>query len=183
MKLSKDQTQKIILGAMMFCGIIYAYFEFLLGPQSTARAAALKEAEALTPKIDAARAQIAKAKAIEAREPATVTLLDQVKAMVPQGAPIAWVPTKLGDLFKSEGVERVSVRMVNELAEKELAGFSKFSWAVEIPSVEFITLGSALSGLENSEPLMEITTLEIEAARENVQFQRAILTLNNIVRL
>jgi hypothetical protein len=73
--------------------------------------------------------------------------------------------------------------MVSELAEKELAGFSKFSWTVELPSVELITLGSTLSTLENAEPLMEITSLDIQASRESVQFQRATFTLHNLVRL
>lgn len=183
MKLTKDQIQKIALGAMIFCGVVYGYFDFLLGPQSVARATALKEAEALAPKIDAARAQIAKTKALETKETATQALLDQVKAMIPGGAPIAWVPTKISDLFKGEDVERVSSRMVNELAEKELAGYAKFSWTVEIPSVELITFGSALSTLENAEPLMEITSLDIEGSRESVQFQRVTFTLHNIVRL
>lgn len=168
---------------MMLCGVVYAYFEFLLSPLSAARAAALKEGVALGPKVDAARAQLAKTEAMEAKAPATQNLLNQIKAMIPEGAPIAWVPTKLADLFKREGIERVSARMIHELPEKEIAGFAKFSWSVEIPSVELITLGSALSALENGEPLMEIHMLEIEAGRENVQFQRATFTLHNLVRL
>lgn len=183
MKLTKDQIQKIALGAMMLCGVIYGYFEFLLAPLSAARNNALSETAALAPKIDAARAQLAKTKAVESKEPATQILLDSVKAMIPEGSPIAWVPTKLSDLFKREGVERVSARMVSEIPEKELPGFSKLSWAVEIPRVEFITLASALSALENAEPLMEIHVLEIEAGREDVQFQRALFTLHNLVRL
>ena len=41
MKLTKDQIQKIALGAMIFFGAVYGYFDFLLGPQSVARAAAV----------------------------------------------------------------------------------------------------------------------------------------------
>ena len=32
MKLTKDQTQKIALGALMMIGVVYSYFDFLLGP-------------------------------------------------------------------------------------------------------------------------------------------------------
>jgi hypothetical protein len=183
MKLTKEQTQKIALGAMMFCGVIYSYFEFLLGPLSAGRELAAKETEALAPKIAAARTQIAKTKAIEQKAPASLELLDQVKAMIPQGAPIAWVPTRLTELFKREGVDKASARMAGEPAERDLAGFGKFAWTVEIPRVEFITFARALAVLENSEPLMEVQSLEIEAGRDNVQFQRVSLTLHNIVRL
>jgi len=183
MKLSKDQIQKIVLGGMLFCGVIYSYSEFLLGPLSAGRDVAKKETEALTPKIAAARAQIAKTKAIEQKAPASQHLLEQVQAMIPQGSPIAWVPTEITELFKREGVEKSTARMAGELAEKELAGFGRYAWAVEVPSVEFITFGKALSALENDEPLMEIQTLEIEAGRSDAQFQRVSITLQNIVRL
>ena len=183
MKLSREQIQKLVLGIMMFCGIIYSYFEFLLGPLSADREHALKETATLAPKIAAARTQISKTKAIEEKAPASQLVLEQVRAMIPQGAPIAWVPTKLTDLFKREGIEKPSARMAGEPAEKELTGFGKCAWAVEIPRVEFITFARALSVLENSEPLMEVQTVEVEAGRDNVQFQRVSINLHNIVRL
>ncbi len=183
MKLTKDQIQKIVLGGMLFCGVIYSYFEFLLGPLSAGREKAIKDTDALGPKITAARTQIAKTKAIEAKAPASQKVLEQVKAMIPEGAPIAWVPTKLADFFKREGVDRASARMTGELSEKELTGFGRCAWAVEIPRVEFITFAAALAALENGEPLIEVQTLEIEAGREDVQFQRVSLTLQNIVHL
>jgi len=183
MKLSKDQIQKIVLGGMLFCGVIYSYFEFLLGPLSSGREQALKNTQEIIPKIAAARAQIAKTKGIEAKAPASQRIIEQVNAMIPEGAPIAWVPTRLTELLKREGVEKASARMVGEHSEKELTGFGKYGWSVEIPRVEFITFGGALSALENSEPLMEVQTLEVEAGREDIQFQRVSFTLHNIVRL
>ncbi|MEO6787793.1 MAG: hypothetical protein ABI318_16835 [Chthoniobacteraceae bacterium] len=183
MKLTRDQTQKIVLGVMMFFGIIYAYFEFLLGPLSSGRETAIKETATLAPKIAAARSQIAKTKGIEVKAPAAQQLLDQVRAMIPQGAPVAWVPTRLTELFKREGVAKLTARMAGEPAEKELTGFGKCAWAVEIPQVEFITFARALSALENAEPLMEVQSVEIEAGRDEVQSQRVSLNLHNIVRL
>lgn len=168
---------------MLFCGVIYAYFEFLLGPLSTGRENAVKEAAALAPKIDAAKAQIAKTKAIEVKAPGAQQILEQVNAMIPQAAPIAWVPTRLADFFKREGVEKATARMVGELSEKELTGFGRCAWAVEIPRVEFIAFAATLSVFENVEPLMEVQTLEIEAGREEAQFQRMSLTIHNTVRL
>lgn len=183
MKLSKDQIQKIALGGMLFCGVIYSYFNFLLGPLSASRELALKDTTELVPKIAAARTQITKTKSIEAQAPVSQQVIEQVNAMIPQGAPIAWVPTRLTEFFKREGVEKATARMAGELVEKELTGFGKFVWAIEVPRVEFITFAQALSALENGEPLMEVQTLEIEAGRDEAQFQRVSLTLHNIVRL
>ena len=167
----------------MFCGVIYAYFEFLLGPQSAGRENALKAAVALEPQIAAARAQIAKTKSIEDKGPEAQHLLDQVKAMIPDGSPIAWLPTKVADLFKREGIEKANARMLNEVSDKELAGFSKISWAVDVSRTGFLTFAGALSALENEEPLMEVQGFEIEAAREDILNQRITFTLLNLVRL
>ena len=182
MKLTKDQIQKTTLGAMLFVGVTYSYFQFLLGPLSAGRETAKREAAELTPKIAAARAQIAKTKGIEDKAPASKLVLDQVQGMIPQGSPIAWVPTALAELFKRQGIEKSSARMSGEPAEKELTGFGRYAWAVEVPSVEFITFGKALAALENDEPLMEVQTVEIVAGRNDVQFQHVSVTLNNIVR-
>ena len=183
MKLNKDQIQKIVLGGMVFCGVIYSYFAFLLGPLNTSREQAIKDTADLGPKITSARAQLSKTKGIEEKAPASLRLLEQVQAMIPQGAPIAWVPTKLSELFKRESVEKVTARMSGEAVEKELTGFGRYVWSVVVPRVEFTTFGRALSALENDEPLMEIQALEIDAGREDAQFQRASITLQNIVRL
>ena len=182
MKLNKDQTQKIALGAMLFVGVTYSYFEFLLGPLSAGREQAKREGAELVPKIAAARAQIAKTKEIEAKAPASQLLLEQVQAMIPQGSPIAWVPTELAELFKREGIAKSTARMSGEPAEKELTGFGKYAWAVELPSVEFTTFAKALAVLENEEPLMEIQNVEIDAGRSDVQFQHVSINLHNIVR-
>lgn len=183
MKLSKEQIQKITLGTMMFAGIIYAYFEFLLGPLTADREHAVKATAALAPKIAAAQAQIAKVKTIEAMAPASKMLVEQVGAMIPQGAPVAWVPTRLTETLKAEGVAKASARMAGEPPERELPGFGKYAWTVDIPQVEFITFARALSALENAEPLMELQSLEIEAGRDEFQAQRVTFTIHNIVRL
>ena len=179
---SKDQIQKIVLGAMVFVGVIYSYFAFLLGPLTASREQAIKDTADLGPRLTSARAQISKTKGVEEKAPMSLRVIEQVQAMIPQGAPIAWVPTKLADLFKRENVEKVTARMAGEAVEKELTGFGKYVWSVEVPRVEFITFGRALSALENEEPLMEIQSLEIDAGRDDVQFQRALITLQNIVR-
>jgi hypothetical protein len=183
MKLTKEQIKKLSIGAVGFCAIVYGFFTFLLGPVTEERTTVQNETSALEPKIKAANAQLAKTKALEAKGPQSDALLEAVNAMIPVGSPIAWVPTKVADLLKREGIDKVSTRMANEVTEKELTGFGKVSWAVEIPGADFMAFATALAKLENEEPLFEVVGFEIEAGREDVQKQRSTLTLHNIVRL
>jgi hypothetical protein len=72
--------------------------------------------------------------------------------------------------------------MTAEAMEKELPGFRRISWGIDIPKVEFATLGQAVAALENEEPLLEISTLQIDASRDDVEAQHAVLTVNNLVK-
>jgi hypothetical protein len=182
MQLSKDQIQKIGIGAMALCGVVYGYFSFILGPLLEERTRLVNDTAGLEPQIKAAQTQIAKTKALEAKAPEATTLLDAVNAMIPNGSPIAWVPTKVADILKSEGIDRVSTRMVNEFPDKELTGFGKMSWSVEVPAADFLSIAACVAKLENDEPLMEVMSFDIEAGREDVQKQHIALTVHNIVR-
>ena len=183
MKLTKDQTQKIALGGIMLGGVVYAYFEFALAPLTASREAAAKGIASVGPQIQEAQAQIARARSLESKEPETKRLLNQVKAMIPEGSPIAWFPPKVGDLFRREGVEKVGVRIVSETTDKDLSGFGKITWAADIPKAEFLKFATAVSMLENGEPLVEVQGFEVEAGRDDVQNQRVSLNLVNLVRL
>src|SRR5258708_2262561 len=119
MKLTKQQSQQLTLGGVMLCVVLYVYFNFGLSPLAVSREKAGKDLTAVEPQIKDAQAQLARTKALEAKEPAARQLLDQVKAMIPDGSPIAWFPTKITDSFKKDRIEKTSVRMVNEFAEKE----------------------------------------------------------------
>ena len=89
MKLNKDQIQKIALGAMMLCAIIYGYSSFLLTPLGERRAAALKSTADLAPKIAAAQAQIEKVRLLEEKEADARQILAQIDAAIPQGSPVS----------------------------------------------------------------------------------------------
>lgn len=183
MKLTKDQTQKIALGAMMFCAVVYAYFEFALSPLAASQAAAHKNVAALEPKIKEAREQLNKTKALEAKEKGAQLLLDQVGAMIPEGSPIAWFPTRITELFKKAGVEKMAIRIVNEYPEKDMPGFGRITWAAEIPKAEFVEFATAVAALENGEPLVEVQSFEVEAGREDPLNQKITVSLVSLVRL
>ena len=182
MKLTKDQKQKLVLGAMLVVGVIYAYFEFLLGPLQRGREAALKNSAALDPKIAEAKSQIAKTDALRVRESDSKRLQAQVNAMIPEGSPIAWFPPRITEFYKKHAIDRVTARMNSEAAEKDLPGFRRLHWGLEAPRVEFIPFAAAVSDMENQNPLIEVQTFEIEAGREDVGVQRAALTMNILTR-
>lgn len=182
MKLTKDQTQKIALGALMMIGVVYSYFDFLLGPIKGGRAVANTNMDNLEPQIAAASGQIAKSKTIETQSPEAMRIVKQVEMMIPEGSPVAWFPPKLGDFFKKHGIDKVTARVNNESLDKDYAGYRRVNWGVELPRVDFISFAAAIADLENEEPLLEIQSLEIEAGRDEAQMQRAALVLNNLVR-
>jgi hypothetical protein len=103
--------------------------------------------------------------------------------MIPEGAPVAWFPTLIGDFFKKQGVDKITTRLASEAPEKELPGYKRVNWSVEVPKAESLSFAVSLAELENQEPLMEVQGITIEAQREDPEKQRVLLTLNSIVKL
>jgi hypothetical protein len=182
MKLGKEEIQKIILGALLFMGVVYSYFNLLLGPLGKSQEAVAKSIEALGPEIAAAKAQIKKTRDMEKMAPAASTTMKQVAAMIPEGSPVAWFPPRIGDLFKKQGLDKSSTRLSTESIDKDLPGFRKLSWAVELPKAGFVPFATAVAALENEEPLLEINSMIIDTSREDVEMQHALLTVSNIVK-
>jgi hypothetical protein len=182
MKLTKDQKQKVVLGGMIVGGVVYAYFQFLLGPLQASRQAAMQSSAALDPKIAGAKAQIAKVAALKQKEPQARLLMQQVDSMIPGGSPIAWFPPRIMEFFKKYGIDKVTARLNSEPADKELTGFKCLNWGIEAPKVQFVHFAAAVSALENGEPLIQVQAFEVETSREEVGKERASLTLNNIIR-
>jgi hypothetical protein len=182
MKLGKDEIQKLILGVLLFFGLLYSYFDLLLGPLSKRQEAARQSIAALGPEIRNAMAQIEKTRQLEAKAEAARLISQQVEAMIPEGSPVAWFPPRIADFFKKQGIDKALTRMNGEVVDKEISGFRKLIWGVDLPKVEFIPFAQAVAALENEEPLFEIATLQIDAGREDVQSQHALLTLSNLVK-
>lgn len=183
MKLNKEQKQKVILSGMIVVGVIYAYFEFLLGPLNAAQRTAKANTATLEPKLADAKQQIAKTEALKKKAPDNQKIMAQVNAMMPEGSPIAWFPPRITEFFKRHGVEKVGCRMNNETLEKALPGYRKLNWGIEVPKTDFFSFAAAVSALENSEPLLEVQSIDIEAGRDDVSVQRAAIGVNNLIRL
>ena len=182
MKLGKEEIQKIFLATLLVFGVIYSYFNLLLGPLNKHQEALQKSVTALGPEIAAARVQIQRTRDLEAGAPARMTTTKQVTSMMPEGSPVAWFPPRLAEFFKKQGLEKSSTRLQSEGVDKEMVGFRKLSWGIDLPKVGFVPFATAVASLENEEPLVEINTLQLDASREDVEMQHALLTLTNIVK-
>ena len=182
MKLGKEEIQKLILAGLMVFGVIYSYFNLLLGPLSKQHELLGKSIAALGPEIAAAKAQVARTAEIENTAPATMATTRQVTAMIPEGSPVAWFPPRVGDFFKKHGLDKTSTRLNNEFAEKEMTGFRRMSWSIDLPKVGFVPFAAALASLENEEPLLEINSLQLDASRDDVEMQHALITVSNYVK-
>lgn len=182
MKLGKEEIQKLVLGALLLIGAIYGYFSMLLGPLHKQQANTRKSVDALIPEIAAAEAAIKKTAAVEKDEPAARETLSQIDATIPEGSPVAWFPPRIAEFFKSRGVDKAATRLNNEFPEKDLPGFRRMNWTIDVPRIEFGPFAAALAELENEDPLLEISNLLIETSREDVEAQHALLTVNNIVK-
>ncbi|MGB8168438.1 MAG: hypothetical protein WCF18_13155 [Chthoniobacteraceae bacterium] len=182
MKLGKDEIQKLFLGGLLLIGVVYSYFDLLLFPLKKRQEAATKSTVALGPEIQSAQAQIKKTQDLEKTILEKTVVLRQVDAMIPEGSPVAWFPTKVGDFFKRQGIEKATTKINTETAEKELPGFRRLSWGIDFPKVVYGQFGSAIAALENEEPLLEIRTLQIDASRDDAESQRSTITVHNLVK-
>jgi hypothetical protein len=182
MKLEKEEIQKIVLGGMMLAVLLYSYFfVFLAGLNTSEKGAATQLAE-IQPKLDKAASDFAALEGLKVRVPEATQTMDAVGAMIPEGAPMAWFPPRIAEFMKRHGIDRCTTRLTNELPDPDMPGYKRLVWSVELPKVEFIPFSIALAGLDNEEPLLEIANIQVEANRDNPQFQRVLMTVSNIVR-
>lgn len=182
MKFRKEEIQKIVLSVLLLIGLLYCYFALLLGPLSKREAGKKAAIAALDPQITDARKQLQRTNNLEVKAPAAEEVVAQLKATIPEGAPVAWFPPRIADFLRRQGIDRCTTRLTNEFAESELPGFRRLVWAIEIPKVAFGSLGIALAGLENEEPLLQVTKISVEASKDDPQYQYAMLTVATLVK-
>lgn len=182
MKLNKEEIQKIVLGVLGVVGVLYCYKDMLLGPLNRREAGYRAQISANKPKLEQAKAQIRATQTLEAQSPAVANRIEEIRAMIPDGAPVAWFPPQMVEFFKRQGIERCGVRLNTEEELPRLPGYKRLHWTIDLPKVSFVSLGIAVAGLENEHPLLEITRLRVEATNEDPEFQKATLTVATIVK-
>ena len=181
MKLDQEQIKKIALSVLLLIALLYGYFTYLLGPLQQAEKNATNGIATVIPQIADAKKQIATTADLETKAPAATAFLTKLRNTIPDGAPIAWFPPKMADFFRSHGIEKCTTHLVSEETDP-MPGFKKLVWAIDVPKVEFVPLGVAISSLENDEPLLTILNVSIDATREDAQYQHATLILTTLVK-
>ena len=181
--MSKEQIKKLVLSAMGLVFLLYIYFTFFLGPLARSRdssLAAIKERQA---KLDTSTAEIQKAAKLEQTAKDATTRYAALKALHPEGAPIAWFPPRVKTFFANQQIDKATARMEGNSAFKqtELTGWLRYNWIIELPQTDYTTFGKAIAELENAEPLFTIRKLAIRALGEQPQFQKIDFSAETVI--
>lgn len=171
--LNKDQTQKLVLSTIGFVALIYCYFTFFLGPLNKSRTAMTNTIADLQKKIDSSKTEMKKTSNLEQQATAATSRYAALKGTIAEGAPIAWFPPRMKAFFANQNIDRASTRIDTTAAYKqpELADFMRYNWAIDLPLTDFSAVGRALAALEEAEPLLAVTKLQIHVTADNPQFQ------------
>jgi hypothetical protein len=182
-KLSKDQIQKLVLSVIGFVVLLYVYFSFFLGPLNKSRAVAEGKIGDLQGKLGSSKSEMAKADKLEKEASAATTRFAAFKNLSPEGAPIAWFPPRMKLFFANQQIDKATTRLdgSNPFKQAELADWMRYSWILELPQTDFVTVGKAVAELENSEPLLSISKLAFKAGSDDPQFQQVTIVANNAI--
>jgi hypothetical protein len=180
---NKEQLKKLFLGALGLIALLYVYFSFFLGPLNKSRDALQAKINDLQTKISTSKAEISKGAKLEETAHSATVRYDALRALSPDGAPIAWFPPRMKTFLTNHQIDKGTTRLETNSAfkEKELAGWSRYLWIVDLPQVDFESLGNATAQLENTNPLLSIKKLRIHAATDDPEMQKAVLTASTII--
>jgi hypothetical protein len=180
-KLSKDQIQKLMLSTIGFIVLIYVYFSFFLGPLNNSRDTMMGQIDELQSKVANSKSELTKTSKLEQQADASTKRFAALKALSPEGAPIAWFPPRIKTFFANQEIDKATARLESSVAFKEtdLASWTRYNWLLDLPQADFSTLGKAVAALENTEPLLSITRISIKALPEDPQFQQITLTASS----
>jgi len=181
--LSSDQIKKLVLSAMGFVFLLYVYFTFFLGPLQKSRDSTLTAIDEMQKKIDGSKGEMAKAGNLERQAKDATARFAALKALIPDGAPIAWFPPRVKTFFATDHIDKASARLESNTAFKqaELSSWSKYNWLIELPQADFVALGKSIADLENAEPLLSITKLNIHVLPAESQFQQVGIAATSVI--
>jgi hypothetical protein len=180
---NKEQAKKMFLGGLGLIALIYVYFSFFLGPLNKSRNAVQAKINDLQTKVSTSKTEISKAAKLEETAHSATIRYDALRALSPDGAPIAWFPPRMKTFLASYQIDKGTIRLETNSAfkEKELAGWSRYLWIIDLPQADFETLGNAMAQLENTNPLLSIKKLRIHAAADDPEMQKVVFTAATII--
>jgi hypothetical protein len=176
-KLSKDQVQKLALSTIGFIVLVYVYFSFFLGPLNHSRDTTEAQIAELQGKVASSKSELSKTANLEKQADASTKRFAALKALNPEGAPIAWFPPRMKAFFANQEIDKSTTKFETSVAFKDadLVNWMRYNWVLDLPQTDFATLGKAVAALENAEPLLSITRISIKALPEDPQFQQVTL--------
>jgi len=180
---NKDQIQKIALTGVGFVILLYVYFSFFLGPLNRSRNGMLRNIADKQGKLASSQANLNKAAKLEEQAKTATTRFAALKAINPEGAPIAWFPPRIKTFFVNQQIDKATARLENSSAFKqpELAGWNKYVWVIDIPQADYGRLGKAIAELENTEPLLAVSKFSIRTSPDQPEFQQVVLGATTII--
>src|ERR1700704_3456342 len=154
-KIKKDQVQKLVLSTIGFFILLYVYFNFFLGPLNKSRDAMVLEIDDRQRKLSDSKNEITKAANLEHQAAKATARFAALKALNPEGAPIAWFPPRIKGFFADQQIDKVMARLegTTNFKETDLSGWTKYDWLIDLPQADYALLGQAIATLENREPL------------------------------
>jgi len=182
-KLNSDQIKKLALSVMGFVFLLYVYFTFFLGPLNKSHQATEAAIADRQHKIDTSKGELSEATNLERQARDATGRFSALKALSPEGAPIAWFPPRIKSLFADQKIDKAVARLENATSPKEaeLAGWTKYNWLIELPRTDYASLGQAVAALENTEPLLCITKLSIHPVPDQPQFQQVAIAASTVI--
>lgn len=184
MKFSPDQIKKIGLSLIALVALVYVYLSFLLGPLQTSQDAMINTTAELEGKTAASKKTIEQTAQLEKTAAGAIGLSQNVDRMMPEGAPVAWVPPRMKSFFASDGMETGPIRLLNTLPLKqpEMSAFAIDEWLVEFPRADFRALVKSIVRYENENPLGSIASVRIKPTEAELGFQTVTLGIRTLVR-
>jgi hypothetical protein len=172
-----------MLGGFGLIGLLYVYFAFFLGPLNNSRNSIQAKIKQFEEKVATSKAEISKVTKLEESAHAATVRYDALRALSPEGAPIAWFPPHMKTFLAGQQIDKVTTRLETSsvFKEKELAGWNRYLWIVDLPQADFESLGKAIALLENSNPLLSIRKLRINAAADDPQMQQIVFSASTII--
>lgn len=182
-RLTKDQIQKVALTLVGFVILLYVYFSFFLGPLNRSRNTMLATIADKQAKLSHSAENLAKTAKLEQQAKTATARFAALKALNPEGAPIAWFPPRIRLFFANQQIDKATARLENSSGFKqaELANWMKYVWLIDIPQADYGRLGRAIAQLENAEPLLAISKFSIRAAPDQPEFQQVVLSTTTVI--
>src|ERR1700758_4121371 len=129
-KLSGEEIKKLALSAMGFVFLLYAYFTFFLGPLNRSRHDAENSIADRQHKLDTSKSEMQKAVNLERQAKDATARFTALKALSPEGAPIAWFPPRMKSFFADQRIDKAVARLESNAGfkEPELSDWVKYNW-------------------------------------------------------